>query len=174
MVTSVFLVGPFCSCVIEMLLYSPISPCTCLKNASIEWGAKASIRIQLSAGRRIIDIIDVLQYRLASVLFKWSSVFFVALLLLLLLLLLCRVDVGLKVEPTSPSLLFTRAKVLWEDPQQDKARAYSALLQVRMKLRRWWWCYCFSPVQAAKADSRNPDVFLYLGHYQKLVTRDLK
>ena len=30
------------------------------------------------------------------------------------------------------------------------------------------------PSQAAKADPFHSDIFLYLGHYQKLVTKDLK
>ena len=52
-----------------------------------------------------------------------------------LTLVMCRVAAGLEVNPAHPSLLFVRAKVLWEEPQRDKSEAYSALLQVRVGVR---------------------------------------
>lgn len=42
-----------------------------------------------------------------------------------------RLDEGLKICPSSLWLLFTRAKVIWEDPEQEKSKAYSSLLQVK-------------------------------------------
>ena len=102
---------------------------------------------------------------------------------------------GLKVNPTHPSLLFVRARALWEHPDGYKSEAYSALLQVRTArhcllagvsytvsnriLQKWLLItnnilFILLTLQAAKTDPTNPEVFLYLGHYQKVVTGDLK